>query len=105
MFTHVIMITQPEHTMWFVLCIKKLKCSKLVCCKMHLYVLMLNIFITLNMILTVPYVICVAILKTISWFVKEAIRLYEYHLVIFTPYYEPSPPPWKVVANNMPSFL
>ena len=29
----------------------------------------------------------------------------EYRLVIFIIYYDPSPPPWKLVANSMSSFL
>ena len=52
-----------------------------------------------------PYVLAVAIIKTRSWFVKEVIRLDEYSLMIFTPYYDPSPPPEKVVANIMSFFL
>ena len=49
------------------------------------------------------YALDMTILKTYSWFVKELIRLYVYLLVIFTPYCDPSPPPWKVVANGMSS--
>ena len=41
--------------------------------------------------------------KESSWFFKEVIRLNVYLLVIFTPYYYHSPPPWKVVANIMSS--
>ena len=41
----------------------------------------------------------------ISWFVKEVIILDVYIIVIFTPYYDPSPPPWKVVANSISSCL
>ena len=33
------------------------------------------------------------------------IRLDEYRIAIFTPYYNLSPPPWKVVINSMSSFL
>ena len=45
------------------------------------------------------------ILKTGSWFVKEVIKLDVYCLMLFTPYYEPSNHPWKVVANSMSSCL
>ena len=45
------------------------------------------------------------ILKTSSWIYKEVIRLDIYLLVIFTPYYDPSPPPWKVVSYSMSSCL
>ena len=53
----------------------------------------------------VPYAYSMDILKTSSWFVKEVIRLDEYSLVIFTPYYDPSPPLWKLLANIMSSFM
>ena len=53
----------------------------------------------------VPYVLGVAILKTNSWFFKEVIRLDVYSIVIFTLYYYPSPPTWKVVDNIISSFL
>ena len=43
------------------------------------------------------------ILKKVDGVVKELIILDAYILVIFTPYYDPSPPPWKVVANSMSS--
>ena len=43
--------------------------------------------------------------KTRSWFVKEVIILDVYLIVIFTPYYDPSPPLWKVVSNSMSSCL
>ena len=45
------------------------------------------------------------IITTSSWLVKEVITLDEYCLVIFTPYYKPPPPLWKVVANSMSYFL
>ena len=51
----------------------------------------------------VPYALGVAILKQVVGVVREVIILYVYLLVIFTPYYYPSPPPWKVVENSMPS--
>ena len=52
-----------------------------------------------------PYALATVILKTSSYFVKEIMRLTVYLLVIFTPYYDPSPPPWKVVANGTYSCL
>ena len=55
--------------------------------------------------LQLTYIPGVAILKKISWFVKEVIIFYKYILVVFTPYYDPSPPLWKVVVNSMSSFL
>ena len=48
------------------------------------------------------YALDMTILKTCCWLVKELIRLYVYLLVIFTPYCDPSTPPWKVVDNSMP---
>ena len=41
------------------------------------------------------------ILKQVFDVVKEVIILDLYRLVIFTPYYDPSPPRLKVVANSM----
>ena len=53
----------------------------------------------------IPYALAVTILETSSWFVKEVIRLDVYILVIFTTYYDPLPPPWKLVANSMSSCM
>ena len=41
--------------------------------------------------------------KQVVSVVKEVIRLDVYLLVIFNPYYYPSPPLWKVLANSMSS--
>ena len=43
--------------------------------------------------------------KKLVGVVKELIRLNLYLLVIFTPYYYPSPPLWKVVTNIVSSSL
>ena len=49
------------------------------------------------------YVSAMAILKKVVGVVKEVIILDVYLLVIFTPYYNHSPPPWNVAANSMSS--
>ena len=36
---------------------------------------------------------------------KKVIRLDVYYIFVFTLYYDPSPPSWKVMANRMSSFL
>ena len=59
----------------------------------------------ISVILLLSYALAMDFLKTSSWFVKEVIILDQYLLVIFTPYYEPSLPPWNLVANIMSSCI
>ena len=49
-----------------------------------------------------PYMLSRMIIKTNSrCHLIKLIRLGVYRLVIFTLYYYPAPPPWKVVANSI----
>ena len=51
-----------------------------------------NMFLVVLLCYQLPYALAMSIIKTSSWFVKEVIILYVYHLGIFFPYYETSPP-------------
>ena len=54
-------------------------------------------------VVPVQYTLAMDIIKTIHGVFKEVIIIYLYLLVISTPYYDPSNPPWNVVVNSMSS--